>query len=157
MDNHELTTFIPSCVVIDTAILFSPTMIKGGPIAATVDDAAIGYAAMGSAPADHFYGEMYGADGVPPVHLTEYPLANVDDSKPLAGLRVGVFADHFNDSDEVVLKACQDTIKRLESLGAEVVPITFPNIGWFRLAHAIKITEFVAWDNICAGSPFVVA
>jgi hypothetical protein len=60
---------------------------------------------------------MYGAQGVPPVHLSSYPLKGSNPSSlPLEGVRVGVFKDHFEDGEEVVVQAC----KVSESVSGEI-------------------------------------
>ena len=124
--------------------------VKAGPIAATVGDAAIAFAAM-TRPAPEFehahFARMYdggGGAGLPTAHLGGF-----GDVGDLTGVRLGVFGAHFDDSGEAVLGACRAAVAALEAAGATVVPIEIPNIGWLRLAHALKIsTEFASgWDT----------
>lgn len=120
------------------------TNVKSGPMTTTVSDAALGLAALGEVDNDHFFSRLYdgGKDGVPPMHLQDYLKAD------LKGVRIGVFWDHFRDSTPAVVKACEMGLEALKKRGAEVIPISIPNMGWFRLAHAVKITsEFASgWD-----------
>jgi len=135
------------------------TMIKGGPMTSTVADAALSYAAMADVPKDHFYSTLYdgGDRGVPPPHLYGFAPTTSNEQQTssasasallLSGKRVGVFQDHFDDSNPAVLEVCRNSVFRLQQLGAELVQIAIPNIGWWRLAHAMKIsTEFAqTWD-----------
>jgi Asp-tRNA(Asn)/Glu-tRNA(Gln) amidotransferase A subunit family amidase len=155
-------------------------MIKAGPLAATVADAALAYLAMaggetrtssgGTSPGDspvaddgsghngdsnqqqqpqqpHFYTVLYGGSGPPPAHLGGAPLGPRPSSS-LRGLRLGVFWPHFRDGDPAVVAACERALDQLrEASGVELVPVALPNVGWLRLAHAMKIsTEFaLAW------------
>ena len=61
----------------------------------------------------------------------------------LDGLKVGVFWDHFNDADPDIVNKCNDSLKTLEELGAELVDIVIPEMEDSRIAHAISIASEV--------------
>ena len=124
--------------------------VKAGPMAASTTDAALAYAAM-SLPAperqhQHFRNVYDGGrvNGRPAAHL-----GGLKDVKNLTGVRLGIFWAHFNDSSPEVHAACLNAVHKLEAAGAVIVPVEIPNIGWLRLAHAVKIsTEFASkWDT----------
>ena len=113
------------------------SVVKAGPIAATTDDALIGYAVMAAQPQpDHFYSQLYGAGGPPPARVDGY----VDGVK---GMRVGVYWDYVMDSDTVISHHYLKTLDILKSKGAVVVNITIPHLKVISLSHAMKImSEF---------------
>lgn len=115
------------------------TMIKAGPIAATVADAALAYLAMAKPKEDsahttkHFYSSSYGVGGPPPAHLGHLGALP---STSIKGKRIGVFWPMFQDSAPAVASTCQRALDRLVAAsGVELVPIAIPNVGWLRLAH----------------------
>lgn len=142
------------------------TMIKSGPLAATVADAALAYAVIASKDARApFYDVMYdgGVQGTPTAHLKAlvhglHPIKPDDDSSEpdaavrhsLHGVTLGIFPEWFDDSSPGVREKCHAAVDKLVSLGAVVKNVTIPNLGWMRLAHAMKIsTEFaIGWDSI---------
>ena len=58
-------------------------------------------------------------------------------ARPLAGLRVGVFAPWFDDADCCVAAAARAGVRALEALGARTVPIVIPELDTLRAAHAV--------------------
>eukprot|EP00937_MAST-01D_sp_MAST-1D-sp2_P004156 g4156.t1 len=134
---------------VDFTSLRASSMVKAGPIAATVADAAIAFAAMSKPAPEHVHAHFARAydggqaGGLPTAHVGGFGAAG-----DLRGVRLGLFRAHFDDASAAVLAACRQAVARLEAAGATVVPIEIPNIGWLRLAHAVKIsTEFAsAWD-----------
>jgi len=126
------------------------SMVKAGPIAASAADAGIALAAMSlEAPESHHQHFKYMYDGGSQAGRPAAHLGGFTEGHNLTGVRLGVFWEHFNDSSADVHAACLDAVRKLEAAGAVVVPIEIPNLGWLRLAHAIKIsTEFASkWDT----------
>uniref|UniRef100_A0A7S2SUD1 Amidase domain-containing protein n=1 Tax=Rhizochromulina marina TaxID=1034831 RepID=A0A7S2SUD1_9STRA len=125
------------------------TMIKGGPLAATVMDAALAYAVIAPSVPNHFYSILYdnGERGPPSPHLSGVSEAVAGTTRmDLAGVRLGIYWEHFNDSDEDVTAACLEAVQALEKRGAEVVPIRIPHLGLAGLAHGITISSEFAID-----------
>ena len=110
------------------------TMVKTGPLAATARDAALAHAIMSQSVPDHPLAQLYGAAGVPPVHLEGFQ--DLD----LKGIRLGVFWDHFNDADAQVVSTCKAALEKLKSLGAEVVSVSLPHLKALSLAHGLDIS-----------------
>lgn len=105
-----------------------------GPIAASVQDAALVYAVIaGSDPKDPL------SQHQPPVHLENL------NSMDLDGVRIGVFSDWFDHAAPPIVNACRKAIDSLVARGARVVEIEIPNLDLMRLAHGISIlTEMSA-------------
>ena len=80
------------------------SMVKGGPIAASVADAAVAYAAMASDDSASFFGRMYGETPRPAAHLGGF-----NDVDSLAGVRLGIFRPWFDDVSPEALKHCNTT------------------------------------------------
>ena len=63
----------------------------------------------------------------------------------LDGLRVGVYWDHFNNSNKEVVLACKAALSHMQELGAELIDIKIPEIEDSRVAHVVSIgTEFAS-------------
>ena len=128
------------------------TMIKAGPMAATADDAALVYALISPNKKGHFYSEIYDGDikGPPQPDINGF-----HDVKDLSDIRIGIFREWFNDSDEVVKKTCYEALASLEKRGATVVDIFIPHLQVLSLAHASKIsTEFaMKFDSVMHSRP----
>jgi Asp-tRNA(Asn)/Glu-tRNA(Gln) amidotransferase A subunit family amidase len=92
-----------------------------------------------------------GVAGLPKAHLGRL----AGDVGDLSGITLGVFPEWLEDASPAVVGAAKNAIALLEARGATVKEIAIPNIGWLRLAHAIKIsTEFgVVWDAAFSASP----
>ena len=110
------------------------TMVKTGPIAASARDAALAHAVLSQSVSSHPFSQLYGnPPGVPPVHLDSFLDTN------LKGIRLGVFWDHFNDAEPLVVEACKKALETMKTLGAEVVPIKLPHLKALSLAHGMHI------------------
>ena len=124
----------------------STTMIKGGPLAASSQDAALTYAAIARNSPGSFYQTLYdgGMHGPPPPHLRQF-----DAIEDLSDVRIGIFPEWFADSDAHIQQRCREAVSYLRSRGATVVEITIPHLQIMSLAHAMKIaTEFaLGWDS----------
>ena len=113
------------------------SIIAMGPMTNNVDDMALAYSIMaGQTDDDH----RHQSQKQPPVHLHAYMKGDKSDSKPLDGLRIGIFDEHINHADTNVIKATRAAIEYYKSKGATVVPITLPHLHEIHLAHAITIT-----------------
>jgi Asp-tRNA(Asn)/Glu-tRNA(Gln) amidotransferase A subunit family amidase len=104
-----------------------------GPMAATVRDAALGYAVMaGPDPRDPNTAFQ------PPVHLK-----GLGDTK-LEGLRLGVFTPWFEHASPEVVASCRSAIEGLVARGARVVEVALPDLELCRVAHAVTILSEMA-------------
>ena len=126
-------------------------MLKTGPLAASARDAALAYAVIAPSLPGHFYTTLYGGGGVyPPVpHLHRF-----QDCDDLAGVRLGVFREYFDDAHPIIVAACDRALSFLVSRGAVVVPIRIPHLHALSLSHGLKISsEFASahdrhyWGN----------
>jgi Asp-tRNA(Asn)/Glu-tRNA(Gln) amidotransferase A subunit family amidase len=120
------------------------TNIKGGPLTATVQDAALSHVFMsGSVDTSHFYSRLYdgGVLGTPPAHLDQF-------NSGVKGLRLGVYWDHFKHSDPEIVEQCERALEFLVQSGATIQNITIPYLRQIHLSHGIKIlSEFAGvWD-----------
>jgi Asp-tRNA(Asn)/Glu-tRNA(Gln) amidotransferase A subunit family amidase len=108
-----------------------------GPIAATVADAALGFAYMAGPdprePATH---------GRPPVTLDG--LAKSD----LHGVRVGVQPAWLEDADPAVVEHCKRGIELLRAAGAEVREIEIEDLGLVRAVHITTIVTEMATAHL---------
>lgn len=104
-----------------------------GPIAATVEDAAIGYACMA------------GPDAKEPNSLHQ-PSATLDqwNKADLKGVRLGVFRPWFEHTSPEVVRACDNLLEKLAGSGAQVKQIVVPGLDTMRVAHAITILSEMA-------------
>jgi len=132
----------------------SHTVAKAGPLAATMLDVALSHLLLGQAEAGTFYGDLIGEGNIPPPHLESV----VDDNgivlsekehSNFKGVRLGIYWDHFKDSDPEIYEACLASVRHMERMGAELVNITIPHMRELHLSHAITIlSEFgLNWDH----------
>ena len=114
------------------------TMIKTGPLAASMKDAALAYAVMSPSAPNHFYSQLYGGNGcAPPVpHLHAFT-----STSDLSGVRLGMFREWFSDASPAIVNACDRAVDFLVSRGAEVVPIAIPHLKELSMAHGLKISS----------------
>ena len=70
-------------------------------------------------------------------------------TKPLAGLRVGVFEDYNNAAAPAVVSATQKVVKLLEQQGATIVPVEIPYLDVAFSAHTVVILSemYAAMDR----------
>jgi Asp-tRNA(Asn)/Glu-tRNA(Gln) amidotransferase A subunit family amidase len=101
-----------------------------GPIGATVDDVALGYATMAGA-------DIFDANTMlqPPVHLTDYL------KRDLTGVKLGVFSPWFSHASREIVQNCQVAIEMLKALGATVQEISIDMLELQRVAHAVTISS----------------
>ena len=72
-------------------------MVKSGVLAATVRDAALGFAAIAPTKPHHHYTRLYGGAGPPAPHLQGVAAA----PSRLDGVRLGLFKAHAHDAEQV--------------------------------------------------------
>ena len=99
-----------------------------GPLAATVHDAALGYAAMA------------GPDPCDPNSLSQ-PQVTIDgwDRSDLTGLSLGVYRPWFEHATKDVVGVCTTALDRLRERGAVVKEITIGDLDAVRIAHSVTI------------------
>ncbi|KAK7302619.1 hypothetical protein RJT34_13511 [Clitoria ternatea] len=105
-----------------------------GPIASTVEDVMLVYAAMlGSSPSNRI--SLKPAPPCLPIHSLS------DDSNALESLRIGKYTPWFNDvSSTEVSDKCEDALNLLsKSHGCEMIEIVIPEILEMRTAHLVSI------------------
>ncbi len=128
------------------------TMIKPGPMTSTAEDAAYIYSIIAQNMNGHFYNEIYDGNqhGPPTPYITNFN--NIDD---LSDVRIGIFKEWFDDSDEDVQIACYKAIETLKSKGATIVDIRIPHLQELSMSHATKIaTEFaMKFDTVLSNRP----
>ena len=99
-----------------------------GPIAASVADCAAAYALIA------------GDDPRDPL-TRPHPSVAVDVAVPrsLKGVRIGVFREWFRHADADVVARNEEMLERFQEVGAEVVPISIPELDLQRVAHVAVI------------------
>lgn len=109
-----------------------------GPMGATVDDVALGYATMAGP-------DVLDASSLqqPPVHLSDYLKSN------LKGLKLGVFSPWFSHAVPEIVRHCQLAVEQLKALGATVTEIEIDELELQRVAHAIVIST----EMLCSMQP----
>jgi Asp-tRNA(Asn)/Glu-tRNA(Gln) amidotransferase A subunit family amidase len=99
-----------------------------GPLAATVEDAAIAYACMA------------GPDAREPNSLHQ-PAVVLDgwNKADLKGVKLGVYKPWFNHAAPDVVRVCESLLERLAGAGATIKEIVIPGLDTMRIAHVISI------------------
>lgn len=101
-----------------------------GPLAATVQDAALAYGLIaGEDPKDPMSGHQ------PPLSFDRL------EARDLTGVRVGIFEPWFEHADPDVVAACNRAVSTLAAAGATVVSVEIPQLDLIRVAHAVLITS----------------
>ncbi|KAA8545694.1 hypothetical protein F0562_020855 [Nyssa sinensis] len=148
---------IPSslCGVVGLKTTYGRTDMKGalcdagtveiiGPIASTVEDVMLVYAAiLGSSPADKI--------SLKPSQPCLPTLSSHESSNTLASLRVGKYTEWFNDvfSTDISDK-CDDVLNRLlEMHGCKMKEIAIPELHEMRTAHIVAIGS----ESLCSLTP----
>ena len=104
-----------------------------GPIAATVEDAAIGYTCMA------------GPDIKDPNSLHQ-PAVTLEswNKADLKGVKLGIYKPWFEHAAPEIVKACNALLEKLVAAGAQVREIVIPGLDTMRVAHAISILSEMA-------------
>lgn len=100
-----------------------------GPIAGTLEDLAILYAAMAGEIEDSPF-----TFGQPPLGLEEV-------ASDISGMRVGIYTPWFEDAAEDVLAVARGAVEKLVAAGAELVEIEIPELENLRAAHLVTIAS----------------
>lgn len=99
-----------------------------GPLGLTVADVAAAYAAIAGPDS---------RDGMsvsqPALHLTDF------DRAELAGLRVGLSPQHFEDADPDVVARCRAAVEVLTDAGATIVELPAPDLNLVLWTHSVLI------------------
>ncbi|MFA5401098.1 MAG: amidase [Dehalococcoidia bacterium] len=104
-----------------------------GPIAATVEDAAMGYACMA------------GPDAREPNSLHQPAVMLEQWNKgDLKGVKLGVYRPWFEHASPEVVRACDILLEKLAGAGAKVSEIIVPGLDTMRVAHVITILSEMA-------------
>ncbi|MCC6905753.1 MAG: amidase [Anaerolineae bacterium] len=99
-----------------------------GPIAATVQDAALGYAVLA------------GADPLDPnTHGQPAPILDGYHADDLKGLTLGVFRPWFEHATPEIVAACQSVLDGLAARGATVHEIAIPELDIARIGQVVTI------------------
>ncbi len=111
------------------------TVAHVGPMGATAEDVALGYAVMTGAALEH------DDDAEPSVVTSETPQAGRGNQgdKSVEELRIGIYEPWFADATPDVVQVCRRLVTELEKRGATVVPIELPNLELCRVAHGVTI------------------
>jgi Asp-tRNA(Asn)/Glu-tRNA(Gln) amidotransferase A subunit family amidase len=100
-----------------------------GPIAATVADAALGYAVMaGPDPKD-----------ANSLHQPPPTLAGWDNAD-LSALRIGVFWPWFRHASAEVVAICEAMLAHFERMGAQIREVVIPDLEAARVAHLVCVS-----------------
>jgi len=99
-----------------------------GPIAATVEDAAIGYTCMA------------GPDIKDPNSLHQ-PAMTLEgwNKADLKGVKLGIYKPWFEHAAPEIVKACNALLEKLVAAGAQVKEVVIPGLDTMRVAHVISI------------------
>jgi len=99
-----------------------------GPIAATVEDAALAYACMA------------GPD-IKEANSLHQPAPVLEDwnKSGLKGIKLGVYRPWSEHASPEIVKACSELLDKLAAAGAEVKEIDIPGLDTMRIAHVISI------------------
>ena len=111
----------------------APSVESIGPIAGTLNDAALAYAIIAGPSSNDFRNQSLLQ---PKVHLHNY----INPPKLLHDIRIGYFKSHVQDSEPSTLRATIKAIEYYKSLGAEIVEIELPHLQEIHLAHALTIS-----------------
>nr|DAD22214.1 TPA_asm: hypothetical protein HUJ06_023677 [Nelumbo nucifera] len=148
---------IPSslCGVVGLKSTYGRTDMKGalcdsgtveiiGPIASTVEDVMLVYAAIsGSSPADRI--------SLKPSPPCLPNLSSYDSSFSLGSLRLGKYTEWFNDVYSTnISNKCSDVLNLLSTThGCEIIDIVIPEIHEMRTAHVVSIGS----ESLCSLTP----
>lgn len=108
----------------------APSVIHFGIIAASVSDVALAYLTMAGRTND--FRLQSWKQPQPHVH-------NLLEAPGLEGLRIGVFWDHLEEADDIVVSATRRAIKFFERKGATITSIEIPRLKEIHFAHAVTI------------------
>jgi Asp-tRNA(Asn)/Glu-tRNA(Gln) amidotransferase A subunit family amidase len=108
-----------------------------GPLAATANDAALGYMLMaGPDPKDR--------------NTARQPAPHLDglENSDLSGLKLGVYRPWFEDAEPDVVENCDRMLAGLKDAGAEVHAIDLPELGLMSTVHLVTICNEMAASHV---------
>ncbi len=104
-----------------------------GPLAASVEDAALAYAVIA------------GPDPRDPNSLVQPPVTLAGWNRPdLSGVRLGIYRPWFEHAAPQVVQICTRLVEQLELAGAQVREIEIPWLDEMRIAHVVTILSEMA-------------
>ncbi len=104
-----------------------------GPLAASVEDAALAYSLVA------------GPDPSEPNSLVQPPVTTAGWNRPdLHKVRLGIYPAWFEHASPEVVKTCQAMLEQLKLAGAEVCEIAIPELDEMRIAHVVSILSEMA-------------
>ena len=104
-----------------------------GPLAASVEDAALAYAIIA------------GPDPCEPNSLLQPPVTLAGWNNPdLRGGRLGIYPQWFEHASPEVVQVCKAMVEQLKAAGAEVLQVVIPGLDDMRVAHAVTILSEMA-------------
>jgi len=104
-----------------------------GPLAASVEDAALAYSIIA------------GPDPREPNSCVQPSVTLTGWNQPdLHKVRLGIYRDWFEHAAPGVVQVCNVMIEQLKSAGAEVCEITIPELDEMRVAHVVTILSEIA-------------
>lgn len=108
-----------------------PSVCQIGPLAASVRDAAIGYAVMS------------GGDEAFPRSFSQpvVDLRSFDATSSLRGVKIGYFSSYSNHSTPEIAHAVATALHALEARGAELVETPLDQLAAIHVAHSITISS----------------
>ncbi len=114
------------------SVPLAPSLQHVGPLARTVRDAAIGYAAMAGRDAQELH-----TLAQPPVDDDE--LATAVAQRRLDGVTLGIYEAWFEDADPAVVARCRAALLACEKRGAKLKNVEIPDLELARIAHIVLI------------------
>ncbi|KAF0687325.1 Aste57867_20935 [Aphanomyces stellatus] len=111
-----------------------PSVGHVGPMAATVQDAALAYAIMSGPEPDLLMSQCQ-----PPPFVLPYPPKVPSSRGLLGGLRVGIYTDYLDGVDTAIASVFWEYVAYLKHVGATVVQVAIPHLQAIHLSHAITI------------------
>lgn len=118
------------------AVPLCPSVGHIGPMAASVRDCAIAYAAIAGADAAEQQAQQL-QQLQPPPHLAA--LVETARGRDLNGLRIGIYQPFFEHAAPAIVRACRQTLDQLCARGAVLVQIVLPELEETRVAHLCTI------------------
>jgi len=106
-----------------------------GPIAGCTEDLAIVYSLTANLTAEQ------GSNQCPPLLTLPAKLPDTGENFSMEGMRLGVYKEWFEHAEPSIVKVCYQALDALQSMGAEVVHITIPELEAARVAHACIISS----------------
>lgn len=113
------------------------TVAVDGPLGATVADCMVAYTIMANR--GHV---KHGEEPPPPLEIPDLSKISAGNlERPfLKGLKIGIEKEWFQHADSHIVQCCEESVKILESAGAEIVEINLPIVNDIAFAHTCTIS-----------------